>query len=227
MNTRIRNTVFSLIINTVLVATAAAQMAGANLTPMPAGPMDQVTAAPGVSFGQYHQVLVAPVKMSYQHGWFDTVSSYKAAPDFGRVMTQAQADKILKDLSAAFDRLVPEEFARRGYNIATAPGPGVLLLEPTVSQLWISNPFNDQPDRVAVTQDSGTATFEVAMKDSQTGAQVGYSRVRMRTMLTAPRFTKSSDVFVSADWEDTFKHWAQLQAGRMDSLKGQTVAARQ
>ena len=225
MDTRIRNTAWFLLA-VFLVPAAAAQSGSAGLSPVAAGPMDEVKAAPGVNFGQFRQVLVAPVKMAFAPGWFREVSDYKFAPNLASTLTHADAEKIQKDLAATFDRLVPDEFARRGYSLAAAAGPGVLIVEPTVSQAWITNPYHDQNNRIAVTQSSGKAVFEATLLDSQTGATVGYSRVRLSTLPIAPQFTKSSDVFVRADWEDMFKRWAQLQADRLDSMKGQTVAAR-
>jgi Protein of unknown function (DUF3313) len=188
--------------------------------------MDEVKVVPGVNFGQYRQVLIAPVKLSFAPNWFREMSDYKYAPNLGKALTRADADKIQKDLAAAFDRAVPDEFARRGYQPATATGPGVLIVEPVVSQVWITNPYPDMGQRIAVTQSSGRATFEVTLLDSQSGATVGYSRVRLSTLPIAPQFTQSTTPFVRADWDDMFKHWARLQAARLDSLKGQTVAAR-
>jgi len=225
MSSRIRNTA-CLLIAVFLAGVASAQTGTGTLSPVAAGPMDEVKAAPGANFGQYRQVLIAPVKVSFAPAWLPQMSDYKTAPDLGRALTQADADRIQKALAAAFDRVVPDEFARRGYTLATAAGPGVLIVEPTVSQVWITNPYHDTNNRLAVTQDSGHGVFEATLLDSQTGATVGSSRVRMRTRQIAPQFTMSSDVFVRADWEEMFKHWAQLQAGRLDSLKGQTVAAR-
>jgi Protein of unknown function (DUF3313) len=223
--TRIRNAA-SILLAGVIAGAAWAQTGPANLSPVAAGPMDEVKAAPGVNYSQYRQVLIAPVKLSYAPGWFRQMSDYKTAPNLAKALTQADADKIQKALSAAFDRVVPDEFARRGYSVATATGPGVLLVEPTVSQVWITNPYPDMNQRVAVTQSSGHATFEVTLLDSQSGAAVGYSRIRLSTLPIAPQFTQSATSFVRADWEDMFKHWAQLEAGRLSALQGQTVAAR-
>jgi len=225
MNTRIRNTAYCLLA-VFLAGAASAQTGSANLSPVPAGPMDEVKAAPGVNFGQFRQVLIAPVKMTFAPGWFREVSDYKFAPNLASTLTHADAEKIQKDLATAFDRVVPDEFVRRGYTLATAAGPGVMIVEPSVSQVWITNPYHDQGNRIAVTQSSGKGVFEATLLDSQTGATIGYSRVRLSTLPIAPQFTKSSDVFVRADWEDMFKRWAQLQAGRLDTMKGQTVAAR-
>jgi hypothetical protein len=225
MDTRIRNTACFLLA-VFLAGAASAQTGSANLSPVASGSMDEVKVAPGVNFGQFRQVLVAPVKLAFAPGWFREVSDYKFAPNLASTLTHADAERIQKDLAAAFDQVVPDEFARRGYNLATAAGPGVLIVEPSVSQAWITNPYHDQGNRIAVTQSSGKAVFEATLVDSLTGATVGTSRVRLSTLPIAPQFTKSSDVFVRADWEDMFKRWAQLQAGRLDSLRGQTVAAR-
>ncbi len=106
-----------------------------------------------------------------------------------------------------------EAFKARGYEIAAAPGPGVLRLSPSITDLYINAAEDLSPGTTkSFTKDAGEATLLLEARDASTGMLLGRvvdhrtaretKGIERRDLI---RTTSVSDSF----WFDTIsKRWA-------------------
>ena len=104
--------------------------------------------------------------------------------------------KYIDDMSAGMGQTFSEVFRSRGYEVVTAPGPGVLRVTPTVTDLWLNAP-DVQSSNLTRTfnRETADATLVVDARDSVTGAVLAHfvdRRTVRDTIGRAPKYT--SDV---------------------------------
>jgi hypothetical protein len=105
---------------------------------------------------------------------------------------------------------VAAAFGARGYQIVTVPGPGVLRLSPTVTDLFVNAPDVPAPGiQIGIVyQEGGTATLRLDARDAATGTLVSQvvDRDTAREVRNFDRATRVSNNF----WfEAMFRQWAQ------------------
>src|SRR5687767_10688819 len=90
--------------------------------------LDQVQLRPQADFAAYKQVLieVAPVKVRTESNTNDR---------YARRIPPEQEKAIADAAAATVHNALAQAFKARGYEIAAAPGPGVLRLSPSVPEL--------------------------------------------------------------------------------------------
>jgi hypothetical protein len=180
------------------VSQAAGQVSVDGLVEVRSRYLDQVQLRPQADFAAYKQVLVepAPVKLRVDANINDRNP---------RRMPAEQAKEISDAAAAAVNSALVQAFKARGYEIAAAPGPGVLRLSPSVPELVINAPSGG-PATYSFTSEAGEAKLALQVRDAASGtvlAQIAHKGDTTRTGL------RMADQTTNRFWfEALFNRWA-------------------
>jgi uncharacterized protein DUF3313 len=195
----------------------AASVPADGLVPVSSSQLDELYLAPGTSVSGYRKVMIDPASVAFHPYWLK--HSYNRDIEVVAPVREDEINRIAHDAaSSAYNGLV-EAFRARGYEIVTAPGPGVLRLSPAVSDLYVNAPTRSTPYRTkSYTREPGDAVFRLEARDSVTGAVLG--RVAHHGRATqVSRLSRADDVS-NLFWLDTvLRRWAvncanEFQAAR-------------
>jgi uncharacterized protein DUF3313 len=216
MNLRTLATVV-LVTTGVAVPALAASVAADGLVPVSSSQLDELYLAPGANLSGYRKVMIDPVPVGFHPYWLK--HSYNRDIEVVAPVREDEINRIVNDAAtSAYNGLV-EAFRARGYEIVTAPGPGVLRLSPAVSDLYVNAPTRSTPYRTkSFTREPGDAMFRLEARDSVSGAVLG--RVAHHGRATQiSRLARADDVS-NLFWLDTvLRRWAvncanEFQAAR-------------
>jgi len=187
--------------------------------------LDELYLRPNADLAGYRKIVIDPVQVAFQKEW------NKVFVDLHGVTRRLRHDdvqRISDDTASTMQRAVAEAFKRAGYEIAAAPGPGVLRLSPSVVDLYVDAAEDLSPGTTkSFTKDAGEATLILEARDSASGtllARVVDHRTARETQgINAHdlrRTTSVSNIF----WFDaTFGRWAtacvkEFEAGKSSKI---------
>jgi hypothetical protein len=98
---------------------------------------DEAYVKPDGNLASYRKVIIDPTQVVFQKGWLRAINGTR---DPSRWLTQEDQQKIADDMSTAMGQAFVEVFRSRGYEVVTAPGPGVLRVSPSVVDLFLNAP---------------------------------------------------------------------------------------
>lgn len=168
--------------------------------------LDEFYLRPQAGLVNYRQVMIDPARAELQKGWLKGINSTR---DVSRWLSPDDAKNITDEMAASLGKTVAAEFAAHGYQIVAAPGPGVLRLSPTVTDLFVNAPNGYFPgiQRQFVYQEGGTATLQLEARDAVTGALV--ARVVDRdTAREVKRINETTSVSNNFWFDAMFRQWA-------------------
>ena len=160
--------------------------------------LDQVQLRPQADFAAYKQVLIepAPVKLRVDANINDRNP---------RRMPAEQAKEISEAASQAVHSALVQAFKARGYEIAAAPGPGVLRLSPSVPELVINAPSGGPATR-SYTSEAGEAKLALEVRDAASNTVLALIAHKGDTTRTGLRM---ADQTTNRFWfEALFNRWA-------------------
>lgn len=218
---------------------AMAQAPGApesdRLVPVKSRNVDKAYLLPGADFRPYRKVLLKGAEVSFQKNWLRDVNRNRASLT-GRV-DAGDASKIVEVARSGFDEIWAEAFRSAGYEVVAAPGDDVLLVSPSVVDLYVNAPDTASMGLTrSYTMEAGEATLRVEVRDSRTGKLLGRVSDHRHTMrYLRPQLTNG--VTNRAEFEQLFEAWARIAANGLKDLQaksplpetlqpGQKVAAR-
>jgi hypothetical protein len=171
---------------------------------------------PGADFRSYTKVMIDPADVSFHKDWMRTMNTRSGAPR----INERDAQEIAAAARGNFAQIWEDEYRKAGYEIATAPGEGVLRLSPAIANLYINAPDVNTPGRSRTyTVDAGEATLVLQARDSDTGATLGVAVDRRRAGNTSWRLTWTTSVSNRADFGALYRNWAQLSVQCLKDLK--------
>ena len=137
------------------------------------------------------------------------------------------AQRIIDEAAVSLSTVVAETFKSRGYEIAAAPGEGVLRLYPSVTDLYVNAPDVPTPGiQVAIVRDGGLATLRLDVRDAVTGVLL--ARVVDRDMAREIRLNNRANSVSNLFWfEALLRQWAADCAMEFETAgTGKTAQAR-
>jgi hypothetical protein len=128
---------------------------------------DEVYIRPDADLAAYRKVIIDQPKVEFQKGWLKYMNSTR---DPSRWLVRDDQQQITDDLVAGMGRVFADVFKARGYEMVAAPGPGVLRLTPTVTELFLNAP-DVQSANITRTfnRDTADATLTLEARDAVTG----------------------------------------------------------
>jgi hypothetical protein len=202
----------SLIWVAALAGTTIAPLSGAatpatsdGLVSVQSRTLDELYMRPNVRLSQYQKIIVDPAQASLKKNWLKDINAQR---DVQRWLVPEDAQRVRDEAATSMGPVVTEAFKTRGFEVATAPGPGVLRLTPSVTDLYLNAPDTHDPGiQRYVVRDGGQATLLLEMRDSVTGELIGrvVDRGTAREIRLNNRATGVSNLF----WfEAMFREWA-------------------
>lgn len=212
----------------VLLAVAGPALSAAppsmeNLVEVQARRLDAAFLLPGADFRQYTKVMIDPAEVAFRSDWMRSVNRSRGA---SRRINQDDAVRIAEATRTGFGDIFETAFRNAGFEIATAPGPDVLRIQPAVNDLFINAPDVPTAGRSRTyTVEAGEATLVVAVRDSTTGAVLGVAIDRRQTRSWGGRLTWSNATTNRADFAALFRSWASITVDALAELKERSPVA--
>jgi hypothetical protein len=198
-------------------AAAASPAAGDGLIRIDARNLDEVYIRPDANFQGYRKVIVEPGKVAMRQGWLRSINATRG-PARWLVPEDVQniTDKAAIDLSESIART----FRGRGYEVVTAPGPGVLRVSAQVVDLSINAPDVTSANMQALFNvTAGEATLMMDVRDAATGVLLAHIVDRGTAHELSTRINRSFAV-TNAFWFDAlFTRWTQNCIAGLDASK--------
>jgi hypothetical protein len=160
-----------------LILFAAAAGAALAAVPQNAGPdglvqvksrtLDEVYVRSNADLSSYRKVMIDPGKAELRKNWLKHMNSTR---DVTRWLTPSDAQEITDQAARSLAPAIADVFKREGYEIVTTPGPGVLRLSPSVTDLYVNAPYYPTPGiQKTNVRDAGEAMLTLDVRDSVSG----------------------------------------------------------
>ncbi len=177
-----------------------------SLVPVHSRNLDEFYLRPNADLASYRKVMIDPVQVAFDKGWMRKMNDTR---DVTLWVSKDDARRIAEEMASSLGSIVAEAFKARGYEIAPAPGPGVLRLAPSAIDLFVNAPDARPPGNTkAFTRDAGQATLVLEARDSVTGTLLGRAVDRRRAEETRNTLTRATGVSNSFWFDTMFRRWA-------------------
>jgi len=174
--------------------------------------LDKLYVRPNADLARYQAVMIDPVTVEFSKDWNRSVND----PRYTTRIRPEDAQRIADQTTGSVGDILAAALTQRGYQIVTAPGPGVLRLSPHVTDLYVNAPDVFPPGVTrSFARDAGEATVTLEARDATNGTLVAVisDHATAQDMLRLSRATDVSNAF----WfEGMFKRFA---ANGIDVLK--------
>ena len=125
---------------------------------------------PDATFAQYRRVMLAPATVAFRKS--------RDRNSFDRLDTglkPSERQRIVDDMALAFqEELMAELVERGGFALADKPAPDVLLIEPSITELYLTAPdAGSTPGTRSFVRTAGSMTIIVELRDAASGVTVG------------------------------------------------------
>lgn len=184
--------------------------------------LDELYLRPNADLVAYRKIVIDPVQVTFRKDWNKEFVDPHGSM---RRLLQDDVRRIADETASTLQSAIAEAFKARGYEIATAPGPGVLRLSPSITDLYVNAAENLATGGTtkSFTKDAGEATLILEARDSVSGTLLG--RVVDHRTARESKGTQIGDVrrttTVSNNfWFDaTFRRWAAASAKALEASK--------
>ncbi|MGH6950190.1 MAG: DUF3313 family protein [Vitreimonas sp.] len=184
---------------------------------------DAVYLAPGADFSGYTKVMLDPTEVAFKRNWQRDFNN--SEPGLSGRISDQEARDILAAAQAGFQDVFRQVYAQRGIQVVDRPGPDVLRLRTAVANLDVVAPDRMIPGRTATFSDeAGEATVVIEIRDSMSGAILGRG-VDRRAAGDNSVVLRRSSVTNRADFERTFRGWAEYSADALARLRSTPAPA--
>jgi len=188
-----------------IAAAASSQAATAEgLVAVHSRNLDELYLRPDANLAEYRKVMIDPVRVGIHKDWLQ-YGAYQAVRPVGEENAKRIAYEIATDAQAN----IADVLKARGYQIVSAPGPGVLRLSPAVADLYVNAPDRLSSFRTkAFTREAGQAVFLLDVHDSVSGTLLG--RIAHHGIADQMgRFMRANDVSNRFWFDALSRRWAQ------------------
>jgi hypothetical protein len=203
----------------VVAAPLLAQASGDNwegLVRVRSDKMDLVYLAPEADFRPYTAVILDPSEMAMRQNWLRD-QRRTSAGSLGNQPTERDIQRALTRGQQQFDSYFAEAFTEAGFTIATAPGPEVLRVRSGVVDIDVVAPDVGAARTRTFSEEAGSGTLVVEVRDSQTNALLGRAIERRVAGDNGPWLRTSASN--RADFDRLFRRWAETSAQGLVELK--------
>ena len=164
--------------------------------------LDELYLRPNADLPGYRKVMIDPVQVGVrtQMHAYNRIQAPAVYPE--------DTARFAKETAASLEGILGEAFKARGYELASAPEPGVLRVSLSVAELEVYAPERLSPYRTRnFTRDAGQARLYLEVRDAVTGALLG--RVVHRGIAREVSRINVADSVSNQFWFETmFRRWA-------------------
>lgn len=173
---------------------------------------------PGASLEAYDRIYLVDAYVAFKKDWQKDYNRQRAGLE-GRI-SDADMDRIKKDVASEFKRVFTEALEQGGYQIATEAAPDVMILRPAIINLDIAAPDTSTPGmRAIIVRSAGSLSLYAELYDSVTSdkfAEVLDAQEDLQGGFahTANRITNKAAL------DRVLNHWAGLLVKALDEAHG-------
>jgi hypothetical protein len=183
--------------------------------------LDQLYVRPNTDLAGYTKAMIDPVQIGFRKDWNQSQQDSKGLT---RRLRPDDVRSIADGITSGMQTSIVEAFKARGYEIVAAPGPGVLRLSPSATELYV-NAADETPAGMTrfFTKDAGEATLILEAHDAVSGAllaRVVDHRSSRQTKGTQIRDLRMTTNVSSGFWlDEMFTRWATACAGALKAAR--------
>src|SRR5712675_2848406 len=104
--------------------------------------LDELYLRPNADLSAYRKVLIDPVRAEVRSDWQKNLNYTR---NVSRWVGPEDAKRMAAEAAASLESIVTQTFKARGYEIASAPEPGVLRLSARIADLYVNAPDRYSP----------------------------------------------------------------------------------
>ena len=180
--------------------------------------LDEVYLRPAVDLSSYRKVIVEPARVELVKGYRKYINQQREP---SRWLTPEDERQMVATAAALMTDAVTAAFKAQGFEIVTAPGPGVLYVAPSTLDMFVNAPDTVTPTRQGqiTHMEAGDATLNLEIRDAVTGNVVG----RVVDRSTARQVGRFNVVTLISNqfWFDAmFSAWARSCATELAMVRG-------
>ncbi len=180
------------------------------------GGIDAVYRRPNADFSQYRRILLRDPDVTFTRGWERQQNSAT------RSWTQADSDRVRRDLQTLFAQVMKRELEERGgYEIVTEPGPDVLEVRPSIVDLYIAAPDTSKTEVGIVrryTTDAGRMTLIAELRDSLSGEVLARAYDKKQATQT-PQWEWTTSITNAQKARNAIASWAATLRQGLDQAR--------
>lgn len=129
--------------------------------------LDEVLRKPNADFGTYRKVRLEAIRAEADPGWVKSINYSRKG---GAKLDEADAKKLAEAGAASLARALVGAFSANGYELVKEPGPGVMNVTASATNLYLNAPESfEAGTRSVVTDEVGKATLRLEGRDAVTG----------------------------------------------------------
>jgi hypothetical protein len=133
---------------------------------------DEAYVKPEANLATYRKVMLDQPQVVFRRNWLKDINGTR---DPSRWLVPGDQQKLAEDMSAGMGQAFADVFKSKGYEVVTAPGPGVLRVTPSVTDLWLNAPDTQSSNLTRTfNRETADATLVVDARDSVTGAALAH-----------------------------------------------------
>jgi hypothetical protein len=179
--------------------------------------LEAVYLLPNANFSDYSKVILDPSQVAFQQDWRQNYNSQTIS-----LANQITAQAVQQDIAegeAALNKIFAQAFTKDGYQIVTAPGPGVARVGVAVVDLSITAPQSESGFGANYGVDAGQATLIIEVRDSVTNQLLGRGLDRRAAGADEGDGFPRNAVTNRDDFEQLFQTWATIAAKGLTELR--------
>ena len=193
----------------VVNAPPVAERTPDGLVRVPGKQADTVYAAPGVSLASYKRVMLDPVDLAFKLDW------QKRHPE----VTESDVTRIRSQGAAVFNEIFSSALTlNNGYPITTQPGPDVLRVTASISELDVGSTLDSVGQKRMYVVDPSALTLSMELRDSTSGALLVRAIDKEKGRATG-NLQVVDAVSNSAEARRALEMWAGLLRGALDRAR--------
>ena len=178
--------------------------------------LEMVYLLPDADFRTYTKVMIDTPQVAFKKDWKKDYNNTTLALR-NRVDDQ-DVRRAIDAATSVFAESLAKEYAKAGYQVATAPGPDVVRVSTAIVNISVVAPDLPTAGRSATfSEEAGEATLVLEARDSVSGSLLGRALDREIAGDGTP-FRRDS-VSNRADFERLFDGWAKAGAKGLTTLK--------
>jgi hypothetical protein len=179
--------------------------------------LEAVYLLPDANFSRYSKVMLDPSQVAFQQDWRQNYNSQTIS--LANQITAQQVQQDIAEAEAGLNKIFAEAFTKEGYQIVSAPGPGVARIGVAVVDLSITAPQSESGFGANFAVDAGEATLVVEVRDSVTNQLLGRGLDRRAAGADEGDGFPRNAVTNREDFKALFQTWAGIAAQGLTELR--------
>jgi hypothetical protein len=178
------------------------------LVSVPSGKFDELYVRPQAELSVYRSVLIEPVAVKFRSDFLSRKHGLNHLLAQPLHRPYQEPDTLAQDLAALMHASLVDAFRRANYEIAAAPGPGVLRIAAKIDELYVNAPDEMSSSvRATFNRDTGQARLSLEASDAASG-NVLARVVHLNIVREVTRANLANDTTNRFWFETAFQRWA-------------------